>query len=222
MPTTITRLMLGSGLLGVNAYLIETHLGFVLVDTGTHGKRAELERRLEAAGCAPGTVKLIFITHGDFDHIGSAAYLRRRFDAPVAMHEGDAAMAAQADMFAGRKQPGFIARALLPLFARLRSEDRFEPDVILTEDSDLTEYGLAGARILLLQGHSAGSVGLLLSDGSLFVGDVLENRSSPKLGSIMDDVPKAQASVQRLRTLHVSTVYPGHGAPFSMSDVAQV
>jgi len=219
VPATVTRIQLGSGAFSVNAYLICTDLGFVLVDTGMRSHRAELERRLAEAGCTRDSLKLILITHGDFDHVGSARHLRDALGAPIAMHEGDTRMAAQGDMFAGRKTPGFVAPTFLPLVARLPEESRFEPDLLLDESSDLNGYGLPGARILSLLGHSAGSVALLLSDGSLLVGDLLENRSTPKLGSIMDDVPLAQESVDRLRTLGVGTVYPGHGAPFEMSEL---
>ena len=119
------------------------------------------------------------------------------------------------------RAPGWVARILLPLIARLPEKNRFEPDVLVDEESDLSEYGLPGAQILSLGGHSAGSIALLLDDGSLFCGDVLENRKVPKLGSIMDDVPTAQASVDRLKTLNVGTVYPGHGTPFEMSELAE-
>ena len=40
------------------------------------------------------------------------------------------------------------------------------------------------------------------------------NTRQPALNSIMDDVPAAQASVERLKSLEVRTVYPGHGQPF--------
>ena len=220
MPTKITRVMLGSGVFTVNAYLIETVLGFVLVDTGMRNQQATLERLLAEEGCTRESLRLILITHGDVDHIGNAAYLRQALGAPIAMHRGDVRMASDGDMFAGRQSPGWIARILLPVIARLPEKNRFEPDVLLDETSDLAEYGLPGAKVLLLGGHSAGSIALLLEDGSLLCGDVLENRKVPKLGSIMDDAPTARASVDRLRTMHVGTIYPGHGTPFEMADLA--
>ncbi len=220
MTPTITPLTLGSGSFGVNCYLLGVDDGFVLIDTGMRSQRARLQEALVAQGCTPGTLKLILITHGDFDHIGSAAHLRRTHDAPIGMHAGDVSMGKDGDMFAGRTTPKAVVRTLLPLLVRLPESDRFEPDVLLAEDSDLSGYGLSGARILLLQGHSAGSIALLLDDRSLFCGDVLENRSEPKIGSIMDDVPKAQAAAERLKTMGVGTVYPGHGRPFRLAELA--
>ncbi len=221
MSQTVTPLTLGSGILGVNCYRITTERGFVLVDTGTRKQRAKLEKKLCADDCDRASLKLILITHGDFDHIGSAAYLREKFGAPIAMHGGDALMTEKGDMFSGRKGPNPLTRAILSLALRFPQEDRFEPDLLVDEDSDLTEYGLVGAKVLLLRGHSAGSIGLLLADGSLLCGDLLENRKVPKLGSIMDDVPTARASVERLETLKVGTVYPGHGKPFQWRDLGR-
>ena len=111
-------------------------------------------------------------------------------------------------------------RSILSLVVRLPGEDRFEPDLLVDEDSDLGEYGLTGAKVLLLRGHSAGSVGLLLADGSLLCGDLLENRKEPRLGSIMDDIPTARASVERLNSLEIGMVYPGHGQPFRWRDLS--
>ena len=48
----------------------------MLIDTGKPEKRADLVARLERAGCRPGDLRLIVLTHGDYDHAGNAAYLR--------------------------------------------------------------------------------------------------------------------------------------------------
>jgi glyoxylase-like metal-dependent hydrolase (beta-lactamase superfamily II) len=205
---------------GVNCYRITTDRGLVLVDTGTRKQRARLEERLWPDDFDRASFKLILITHGDFDHIGSAAYLRQKFGTPIAMHKRDALMSMKGDMLSGRKRPNLLTRALLSLAVRLPPRDRFEPDLLVDEDSDLAEYGLDGARVLVLRGHSAGSIGLLLADGSLLCGDLLENRKAPRLGSIMDDVPTARASVERLNALEVGTVYPGHGRPFQWRDLS--
>ena len=218
---TITRLTLGRGASGVNAYLLKTSTGFVLVDTGVRKQRTVLLEKLGEHGCEAGALDLVVITHGDFDHIGSAAYLRATFGAPIAMHPGDADMAAGGDMFAGRTRGNRLIRAIASLIFRLPREDRFEPDIMIDEGFDLAGYGLEGSEVLLLRGHSAGSVALLLADGSLISGDVLENRKRPRLGSIMDDVATARASLQRLRTMKIGTVYPGHGRPFEFRELSE-
>ena len=60
----------------VNCYLIATEEGYVLIDTGGPKNRKQVEAEMLRAGCEPGFLKLILITHGDFDHTGNAVYLR--------------------------------------------------------------------------------------------------------------------------------------------------
>ena len=91
------------GLAGVNAYLVAARDGFVLVDTGKPEKRADLVAQLARAGCAPGTLKLIVLTNGDYDHAGNAAYLRETYGLPVAMHRDDAGRVERADWSLGMK-----------------------------------------------------------------------------------------------------------------------
>lgn len=201
----------------VNCYLVRTDAGFVLIDTGGSNQRAGLEQALVGAGCQPGQLQLIVITHGDFDHTGNAAYLRQKFGAPIAIHPDDAGMAERGDMFWNRKSGNAILRVIAPLLFRFAKSDRFTPDVCLEDGQDLSDYGFA-AQALALPGHSKGSIGLLTAGGELFCGDLLDNTKQPALNSIMDDVAAARASVEKLSELSINTVCPGHGQPFSMAE----
>jgi hydroxyacylglutathione hydrolase len=100
MPQEIKTIKLDMGFkLGtVNCYLVKNGADFILIDTGPSNKRVELEKELENAGCKPGNLKLIVITHGDFDHTGNAAYLREKFHTKIAMHYDDLGMANQKDL----------------------------------------------------------------------------------------------------------------------------
>jgi glyoxylase-like metal-dependent hydrolase (beta-lactamase superfamily II) len=60
---------------GVSSYHVTGGDGFVLIDTGKPEKRREFEAELARAGCKSGDLKLIALTHGDYDHAGNAAYL---------------------------------------------------------------------------------------------------------------------------------------------------
>lgn len=199
----------------VNCYLLKTDIGFVLIDTATASKRAAIEKALQSAGCKPGNLKLIILTHGDFDHCGNAAYLRHRFGTKVTMHEADSGMVERVNMFWNRKQPNFLVRILMGLFARLSDADRFKPDFYIKEGDNLAEYRF-DAEVIEIPGHSKGCIGLLTSDGDLFCGDLLANRGKPDVWSIMDDRQAAQRSVKKLQGKIINTVYPGHGQPFPM------
>lgn len=203
----------------VNCYLIRTEIGYVLIDTGHRRGRADLEKRLESAGCRPGDLKLIIITHGDFDHTGNAGYLREKYGTKIAMHNDDSGMAERGDMFWNRKRGNLLLKIAAPILFGFRKSGRFTADLYVADEYDLSEYGL-DARVVSIPGHSMGSIGILTTDCDVFCGDLFTNVDKPALNSIMDDLEAANASVERLRSVGVNTVYPGHGAPFEMSEFA--
>ncbi len=83
---------------GVNCYLVESAIGYILIDTGFHPKRTELLKELDRAGCKPGNPRLIIITHGDLDHTGNCTYLREKYGAKIAIHRSESEAVERADM----------------------------------------------------------------------------------------------------------------------------
>jgi glyoxylase-like metal-dependent hydrolase (beta-lactamase superfamily II) len=90
-------------LASVNSYLVAAEDGFVLIDTGKPEKRRDLEARLSQAGCAAGKLRLIVLTHGDYDHAGNAAHLREDYGVSIAMHLEDAQRVQRGDWSLGMK-----------------------------------------------------------------------------------------------------------------------
>lgn len=201
----------------VNCYLVKTDSGHILIDTGCSKRRAELERRLDRSGCGRGNLRLILLTHGDFDHAGNASYLREKLDTRIAMHRGDSGMVERGDLFYGRRKGNSIIRKVAPVLFGFGRSERFSPDEYLDDGYDLSGYGFDG-RILHIPGHSKGSIGILTADGDLFCGDLFTNDDRPVLNSIMDDPAAANASVERLGSLGIGAVFPGHGKAFAMRE----
>jgi len=202
----------------VNCYLIETDTGYILIDTGCSNKRTDLEKELESAGCKPGNLKLIVLTHGDFDHTGNAAHLREKYDIKIAMHYDDSGMVERGDMFLNRKKGNILFKMIATILFGFGKSERFKPDFYIEDGYDLSEYGF-DAKVLHIPGHSKGSIGILTVGGDLICGDLLTNwdkPDQPDLNSIMDDLTAANASVEKLKKLGIKTVYPGHNKPFPM------
>jgi glyoxylase-like metal-dependent hydrolase (beta-lactamase superfamily II) len=215
---------------GVNCYLIDVEDGCVLVDASFPEKKDKLDAALADAGCGHANdLRLIVLTHGDVDHAGNCAHLRRTHGVPVAIHSLDAEMVRNGDMSVGRKRlpdrntfafrlitraSGFLGK----LGGTCVDFENLEPDVLLEDGQDLSAYGLA-ARVVHLPGHSSGSIGILTGDGDLFCGDLLVNVLRPALHYYIDDLPQAKESIRKLSGLGVRTVYPGHGKPFLFSEV---
>lgn len=131
------------------------------------------------------------------------------------MHPDDAGMVVRGDMFVNRKRPNTIIRRLLPFFSGFGKSERFTPDLLVKDGDDLSRFGL-DASVISIPGHSKGSIGILTAGGELFCGDLLENRERPALTSLTDDLAAANASLQKLESMGIATVYPGHGMPFPM------
>jgi len=204
----------------VNCYLIEADTGYILIDTGCSKRCADLEKELKNAGCGPGSLQVIVLTHGDFDHTGNAAYLREKFGVKIAMHNDDAGMVERGNMFWNRNKSNIFIRVIIPVLFGFGRSQRFSPDIFVGEGYDLSGYGL-DARVLYIPGHSRGSIGILMADGDLICGDLFENTDKPSLNSIMDDAVAANASVGKLRKLNIKRVYPGHGEPFPMEALSE-
>jgi len=199
----------------VNCYLVNTDTGYILIDTGCSNNRNELEKELESAGCKPGNLKLVILTHGDFDHTGNAAYLREKFGAKIVMHNDDSGMVEHGNMFCNRRKCNIFLRMIAHILFRFGKKERFKPDLYIDEEYNLSEYGF-NAKVLHIPGHSKGSIGIMTAVGDLFCGDLLENKDKPVLSSIMDDLSAANGSVEKLNKLRIKTIYPGHGKPFPM------
>lgn len=204
----------------VNCYLLKADTGFVFIDTGVSLQRGTLKKTLEQAGCTPGDLKLIVITHADFDHTGNCAWLRKHYGAVIAIHRDEAAAVETGRMFKNRKnQPGIFFRAIVYLGGLLIFR-RFKPDVFVTDGDDLSRYGLDG-RFVHIPGHSRGSIGVLTGDGDFFCGDLLTNSDRPKKNTLIDDAAEMDTSIEKLKSFSIKTIYPGHGKPFLMAEYSE-
>jgi hydroxyacylglutathione hydrolase len=214
MNSEIKSISLG----GVNCYLVKTGSGYILIDTGFSFRRRALKKELEEQGCRPGNLDLIIITHGDLDHTGNCAYLRKRYGSRIAVHRGESLAIEKGNMTLNRKRKqGLFTRFLLSFLGSLMYT-RFKPDLYFEDGERLSAYSFE-ATVLHIPGHTTGSIAVLTDSGELFSGDLLANRKKPEVGSLIDNPAEARASLEKLKKLNITTVYPGHGNPFRMEEL---
>jgi len=220
IPDFISRIDLEK----VNCYLIETEEGFILIDTGYSKSRSKIDAFLSNKGITPENqkLKLILLTHGDFDHTGNARYLKEKYNSVIALHNDDIGMVEHGDISWNRNMNVFL-RILGKLMTvllgiQLKKEDRFLPDIILENEQRLDEYGLF-AKIITLPGHSKGSIGVLTEDGHFFCGDVLENIEQPDQAKMVSDTEDMKRSIEKIGSLEFKYIYPGHGKPFEKNSL---
>ncbi len=225
MTKTVVQINTGT----VNVFLIRGDGGAILVDAGNPGQADHILAQLAEHGVAPGDVRLILLTHGHVDHFGSAAELRERTGAPVAIHALDADAVRQGIQQPDSLQPTHWLVALgmrIPGVAGLTRAPACEPDIVFEEEWRLDEYtstplsasGVAG-RVIHTPGHTPGSVSVLLDSGEALVGDLVMGRLMgllPKPGPpiVAWDLERNRESVRRLAALAPRIIYVGHGGPF--------
>lgn len=202
----------------VNAFLLEAEEGFILVDTGVSGKWDTLEAKLLEVGALPDRLKLVILTHGDFDHIGNGAKLQAKYKVKIGMHESDTLMAQQA-ILPKRKVNNLLMKMFVAcgnLFERLSKGgfETFKPDLYLKDGQSLDEYGIKG-QIVHVPGHTKGSIAVLTQEKDLIAGDLFSNMGKPGLSPFVENEEERIESVKRIKALKIKDIYPGHGNPFS-------
>lgn len=226
----IIRIDLG----GVNSYLAKTENGCILFDTGgpivtdKHftNRSAELQNGLDAAGCTEGKLKLIVLTHGDYDHTWNAFDLKTRYNVPVAIHAGDRKLVEDPTLQGWMEGFQYRTLALRMVFQCMRKTihkvtlqllkefSAFTPDLLLNDGFDLSPYGLE-ATVIPIPGHTQGSIAVLTKDGGLIAGDIFSNLKKPEKAANALDFTQLNTSIKKLGGFPVKMVYPGHGAPFA-------
>ena len=211
----ITCIPLGFG----QCYLIKGN-GVIAVDAGAPKKIGIFLRALESANINPEDLRLVVLTHGHWDHIGSAGEIKASTGAKIAMHRLEASWLEESLM---PLSPGVTAwgkalTAMQKVFMPFISVPDASVDIVLDDDAvPLLDYGIAG-RILHTPGHSSGSVTVLLDSGDAFVGDLAMNRFplrlSPGLPIFAEDLVAVIRSWQFLLEHGATMIYPAHGKPF--------
>ncbi len=174
-----------------NCYLVEGEKGAVVIDPGY--KRDAILDFLKENG---NKERLILLTHGHFDHIGGADYLRQETGVKIGIGALD--------------EPALSDNELNCAVNFKRTLPAFSADY-LYNDGDKISVGDLEFTVIACPGHTVGGISLLC-DGNLFSGDTLFKDSVGRTdfqGGSFSDLEK---SIKRLYTLPDDTaVLPGHG-----------
>mgnify|MGYP001820937016 CR=1 FL=1 len=216
MIAKIHRIPLGIG----NSYIVKEQ-GTIMIDSGEPKKCKAFLKGLSKAAIAPEEIQLMILTHGHYDHIGSAAEIKALTGAKVALHknekhwleEGLKPFPPGATTW-GKIFAKITCWTMVP-FVHIRPT---KVDIVLGEEElALNEYGISG-KIVYTPGHSSGSVSILLDSGDAFVGDMAMNmfplRLSPGTAIYAEDQKLMFSNWQILLDQNVKTIYPAHGKPF--------
>lgn len=216
MRVNIHPITLGFG----HCYVIQGK-GVIMIDGGAPKQAKRFMEAIERLSAKPEEIKLIVITHGHWDHIGSAKDIKEITGAKIAMHqqEKDWLEKSLKPLPPGVTLWGRIFAKTMAMFMPLVHIPATDVDVVLGDkELSLAEYGIPG-RVIYTPGHSSGSVSVLLETGDAFVGDLAMNkfplRFSPGLPIFAEDLQRVKESWKLLLDQGAETVYPAHGEPFA-------
>ena len=206
--------------LGAQCYVVQGE-GSIMIDSGNPRQAKGFMKALERLAVQPEDIQLLVITHGHWDHIGSAKDIKELTGAKIAMHhrEKDQLEKSRKVLPPGVTPWGRIimgTTAMLMPFVHIPATN---VDVVLGDEAlSLAEYGIPG-KVIYTPGHTMGSVSVLLETGDALVGDLAMNgfplRFSPGLPIAAEDMQRLKESWKLLLEQGAQTIFPGHGKPFS-------
>src|SRR3954452_5095484 len=159
----------------VNAYVVVTDDGLVLVDAGLPRRQARIERALAEAQRSVGDIRTILLTHWHTDHTGNVRSLRAASGARVVAHALDACV-----INGQEREPLTLLMRLASPF--VGGAEKVPVDEVLSSDGP---FSVPGVTAVHTPGHTRGHVSFLVDRGGgvLLAGDAVTNRRGRLAGS---------------------------------------
>ncbi len=153
-----------------------------MIDGGSPNKAEAFKQAIEKIQMNPQDIKLMVLTHGHFDHIGSAKEIKEITGAKIAMHLSDIDYIDKSKwthmLPKGVGIWGSINSALTHVAIPFINFPPFEVDIVIRDEGmPLTGFGIPG-KVVYTPGHTAGSISVILDSGDAFIGCLAQNKTT--------------------------------------------
>jgi glyoxylase-like metal-dependent hydrolase (beta-lactamase superfamily II) len=216
-----------------NAYIIGSRLRWLLIDSGTPGNTSSILKAVRQHLGADLAPEAILLTHGHFDHAGSAKQLAEHWGVEIYAHRLERPFIDGSDAYPPPDPTvgGFMAQVV-----------RFIPNSKIDLRPHLRELApealawLEGWDVIETPGHTAGHVSFFRHDDrTLIAGDAFTTVNQDNMIGMLSqkqqvsrpptyytsDWGAAWDSVQRLARLEPRVLAAGHGSPMSGSEALE-
>ena len=181
-----------------HSYIIRGDYKNVLIDSGLDKNFSVLQRSLIALGIKVRDIDIIINTHEHFDHMGANRYFQDY--ALIAAHRFAAIKITVQDRFVTMYESGDLNQPTLKVHLWLEDKFRF----------DIGNYIL---EVIHTPGHTSGSICIYeVNRKLLFTGDTVFAKGTLSYISESGSVGDYINSIERLGTIKVNEIYPGHGS----------
>lgn len=188
-----------------NIYVIKGVDGDILIDTGFLGIKKNLKKWLDNFN-----IKLIILTHSHIDHIWNVSYIKQLYNCEVAIGKVDLEYIDNSKINSEPVNKHYKYRTKLMNWGMKKFiSQKFDVDMLLEDNQILNKYGLQ-LKIVSLDGHTNGSIGILYKD-FLFAGDALVNRKSKvEIAYQNQSNQNAKKSALKILELEPQLIFIGH------------
>jgi len=206
---------------------------WALIDAGTPGTAGRILAAARARYGASARPEAILLTHGHFDHVGSAQALSDDWNVPVYAHPLELPYLTGRSKYPPKDPTVGGAMAMLSRVFPMNVVDL--GDRLLPLPDGATVPGLPGWQWHWTPGHSPGHVSFFRpEDGTLLAGDAFTTVDLDSLPALITKAPQisrppspftcdwgaAEKSVRLLAALSPYAVGCGHGRPLTGPDIA--
>ena len=209
--TTIYRILSGRS----NSYLISTPEYNILVDTGKSSAYKRLLAGINSLKLKNNRIDFLILTHTHFDHCQNAAIIKEKYQCKIILSEKDEEFIRQGYTPLPRGT-NFFTKIISAFGNHILWEScRYRPFVgdVLIKDSLDFEKLFSDIRIIKTEGHSPGSISIIVDNEIAIVGDamfgVFKNSVFPPFADNPNELIK---SWNILLNTGCDIFLPGHGS----------